>query len=151
MWDAGVHGHALFQFGDRSTFFSSLSLTHHDYTRNPVSLCYSHAVTGSVSHPCSEPVRCHALQQEAVGWNNMLFAGATLADLDRLDPERLFCLTQSNDKSASEIVFLFLRNMATVSAGTRLCVCERVCLYQTIFLSMSANKQLPSHLTRLLI
>lgn len=68
----------------------------------------------SVSHPCSEPVRCCVLQQGAVGWNNMLFVQATLADLDRLDPERLFCLTQSNDKSVCEIVFPLLRNMAAV-------------------------------------
>lgn len=38
------------------------------------------------------------LQQGAAGWNNMLFVQATLADLDRLDPERLFCLTQIIDK-----------------------------------------------------
>lgn len=37
----------------------------------------------------------------------MLFVRATLADLDRLDPERLFCLTQSNDKSIYEIFFFF--------------------------------------------
>lgn len=58
-----------------------------------------------VTHPSTEPVRCCVFLQEAAGWNNMLFARATLADLDRLDPERLFCLTQSNDKSVRQIVF----------------------------------------------
>lgn len=58
----------------------------------------------------------------------MLFVRATLADLDRLDPERLFCLTQSNDKSVCEIVFSLLRNMAAVWAGTRLCLCVCVSL-----------------------
>lgn len=92
------------------------------------------SASGSVIPPVSQS---DVLQHGAAGWNSMLFVQATLADLDRLDPESLFCLTQSNDKSVCERLFPVLRNV---------CVC--VCSAFPIFLSMSANKQLPSNLAR---
>lgn len=52
----------------------------------------------------------------------MLFVQTTLADLDRLDRERLFCLTQSNDKSACEIVFSSSQKYGC-SVGWDVCVC----------------------------
>ncbi len=60
---------------------------------------------GSGGLPSSEPVRCCVHQQGTAEWNDTLFVWTTLADLDRLDPERLFCLTQRNDKSIYEIFF----------------------------------------------
>lgn len=53
------------------------------------------------SEACSRPLH------GAVRLNSVLFVWATLADLDRLGPERLFLSDTLHDKSVCEIVFLF--------------------------------------------
>lgn len=89
MWSVGTLNQKIFFFND-----TKQGIPHQLFPGSTFMMSLLEA-GGSASHHSSELVRCCVLLQGAVGWNSMLFVWATLADLDRLGPERLFCLTQS--------------------------------------------------------